>query len=96
MREVVQNGGADLQKMIDQVMAIRGAPRVLRLYMDLCAKCGICAEQCHVAQAMPETRTNPAARSDLIRKIYRRYSSPWGGLLKAFCSPPWASRIHLS
>jgi Fe-S oxidoreductase len=50
--------------------------------MDLCAKCGVCAEQCHVALAMPERRTNPAARSDLIRRVFKRYASSWGPLLK--------------
>ena len=60
---------SDLQAIIDQVKAIKNGPRVLQLYMDLCAKCGICAEQCHVARAMPERRTNPAARSDLIGRI---------------------------
>jgi Fe-S oxidoreductase len=74
---------SDLQAIIDQVKAIKNGPRVLQLYMDLCAKCGICAEQCHVARAMPERRTNPAARSDLIRRIYKRYGSSWGGVLKA-------------
>ena len=37
---------AQLQKIIDQVKAIKNGPRVLQLYMDMCAKCGICAEQC--------------------------------------------------
>ncbi len=74
---------ATLQKMIDQVTAIKNGPRVLQLYMDLCAKCGTCAEQCHVAQSNPEARVNPAARSDLIRKIYKRYGSSWGKVLKA-------------
>ncbi len=72
----------ELQKIIDQVKAIKNGPRVLQLYMDLCVKCGTCAEVCHVAQAMPERRTNPAGRSDLIRKIYKRYGSSWGQVLK--------------
>lgn len=75
---------AQLQKIIDQVKAIKNGPRVLQLYMDLCTKCGVCAEQCHVAQAMPERRTNPAARSDLIRQIFKRYGSAWGRVLKVF------------
>jgi Fe-S oxidoreductase len=74
---------SDLQTMIDQVKAIKNGPRVLQLYMDLCAKCGICAEQCHVAKTMPEKRTNPAVRADLIRQIYKRYGSTWGKVLKA-------------
>jgi len=82
MSEAVRDTQADLQKMIDQVKAIKNGPRVLQLYMDLCAKCGICAEQCHVSRNMPEARTNPAARSDLIRKLYKRYGSTWGGVLK--------------
>ena len=72
-----------LHKMVEQVSAIKNGPRVLQLYMDICAKCGICSEQCHVAQTMPEKRTNPAARSDLVRKLYKRYVSPVGGMLKA-------------
>jgi Fe-S oxidoreductase len=73
----------DLQKMIDQVKAIKNGPRVLQIYMDICSKCGICAEQCHVAKAMPESRANPAARSDLIRRIYTRYGTAWGDVLNA-------------
>lgn len=83
MNEQTQDSDVDLQKMIDQVKAIKNGPRVLQLYMDLCVKCGLCADACHVAQAMPESRTNPAARSDLIRSLYKRYGTNWGGLLKA-------------
>ncbi|MFH1845813.1 MAG: (Fe-S)-binding protein [bacterium] len=74
---------AELQTIIDQVLAIKKGPRVMRLYMDLCQKCGICAEQCHVAKTMPEARTNPAQRSDLIRKLYKRYGSNLGKLRQA-------------
>ena len=74
---------ATLRKVIDQVTAIKNGPRVLQLYMDLCAKCGTCADQCHVAQSNPEARVNPAARSDLIRGLYKRYGSSWGKVLKA-------------
>ena len=64
MNDQNKNDGADLQKMIDQTVALRNAPRVLQLYLEMCQKCGVCAEQCHVAQTMPDKRTNPAARSD--------------------------------
>ena len=83
MSEQVQVSEADLRKVIDQVKAIKNGPRVLQLYMDLCAKCGTCADQCHVARANPERRVNPAARSDLIRRLYKRYGSSWGKVLKA-------------
>ena len=83
MEVQVQANEAELQKIIDQINAIKNGPRVLQLYMDLCAHCGICADQCHVAKTMPESRTNPAARSDLIRQLYKRYGSTWGQVLKA-------------
>jgi Fe-S oxidoreductase len=80
--ETVNEG--DLRKLIDQVKAIKNGPRVLQLYMDLCAKCGTCWNECHVAQASPDQpRMNPAQRADLIRRIYKRYGSSWGGVLKA-------------
>ena len=83
MAEQVQVNEAELQTIIDQIKAIKNGPRVLQLYMDLCAHCGICAEQCHVAKTMPESRTNPAARSNHIRQLYKRYGSSWGQVLKA-------------
>ena len=65
---------AEIEKAINAVKAIKDGPRALQLYMDICTKCGTCAEQCHVAQANPDRRTNPALRSDLIRQIYKNGS----------------------
>lgn len=65
----------DIEKTINSVKAIKDGPRALQLYMDICAKCGTCAEQCHVSRANPQRRTNPAARSDLIRKLYKQNGS---------------------
>jgi len=66
---------SDIEKAINSVKAIEDGPRALQLYMDICAKCGTCAEQCHVSKANPNRRTNPAARSDLIRKLYKQDGS---------------------
>ncbi|MDI6776945.1 MAG: (Fe-S)-binding protein [Syntrophales bacterium] len=65
----------EIEKAIKSVKAIKDGPRALQLYMDICAKCGTCAEQCHVSRANPQRRTNPAARSDLIRKLYKQDGS---------------------
>ncbi|MFH0813425.1 MAG: (Fe-S)-binding protein [Pseudomonadota bacterium] len=75
MNEATRISPADIEKAINAVMAIKDGPRALQLYMDICTKCGTCAEQCHVAKADPRRRTNPAARSDLIRKLYKRDGS---------------------
>ncbi len=64
-----------VHEVVKSVAAIRGGPRVLRLYMEICAKCGTCAEVCHVARADPDRRTNPAARSDHLRRLYAAQAS---------------------
>ena len=70
------------QAVVDSVKAIKNAPRVLQLYMDICAHCGTCADNCHVYQADPDKRTNPAARSDLIRNMYKKHTTLTGKLLR--------------
>ncbi|MEW6363773.1 MAG: (Fe-S)-binding protein [Acidobacteriota bacterium] len=69
------------QQVIDDVVGINKGPRALMLYMDICARCGTCEKVCHVAQANPARRTNPAVRSDHLRAIYKRYGTLSGRLL---------------
>ncbi len=68
-------GQQELEKVLQAVRAIRNGPRVLQLYMDICAKCGTCARQCHVSCGSTERRTNPAFRSDHIRGLYAENQS---------------------
>ncbi len=68
--EEYQIGQPELEKVMQAVRAIKDGPRVLQLYMDICAKCGTCAKQCHVSCGNPDRRTNPAFRSDHIRGLY--------------------------
>jgi Fe-S oxidoreductase len=67
--------------VIKSVEAIEKGPAVLRVYMEICAKCGTCAEQCPVYYGAPEKNFNPADRSDLIRSLYRRQKTWTGRLL---------------
>jgi len=52
--------------------------RSLRLFMDSCAKCGACAEQCHSYLGTQDPNNIPAARVDLVRKVYKRYYTTMG------------------
>ncbi|MBU8934009.1 MAG: (Fe-S)-binding protein [candidate division Zixibacteria bacterium] len=61
--------------------SIDKGPRVLKLYMEMCAKCGTCAEQCPVYKGGPTDLRNPVLRSDLIRSIYKRHETMSGKLL---------------
>ncbi len=60
--EKVQNALAILNKQINQPLAAA---------LEVCARCGICAEACHYYQADPVPENIPAARAEKLRKIYR-------------------------
>jgi Fe-S oxidoreductase len=68
--------------VVKSINAIKNGPRAMQLYMDICAKCGTCAENCHVYYADPRKETNPAARSDLIRNMYKKHNTITGKLLR--------------
>ena len=56
----------------------------LELYLETCAKCNNCAQQCQVYQATGDVRDLPAWRSDLLRRIYRKYFTPSGKVFGRF------------
>ncbi len=66
--------------VIDAIKGIRNGPRALRMYMEMCAKCGVCASACPVYYGAPEKRYHPAERTDVIRRIYRKHCT-WSGRL---------------
>ena len=69
------------ETVVKAVEAIEAGPRVLRIYMEECAKCGTCAEVCPVYYGEPDKRMNPADRADLIRRIYKHRTTFSGKLL---------------
>jgi len=72
------------EKVVSAIKAIRNGPRAGRMYMDMCAKCGTCASVCPVYFGKSEKRYNPAERTDLIRRIYRKYCTITGRLFGRF------------
>jgi len=68
------------EKVVSSIKAMRNGPRAMRMYMEMCAKCGTCASVCPVYYGKSEKRYNPAERTDLIRRIYRKYSTLTGRL----------------
>jgi Fe-S oxidoreductase len=52
----------------------------LDIYLGTCAKCNNCAEQCQVYQTSGDQRDLPAWRSDLLRKVYKKYFTRSGKL----------------
>jgi Fe-S oxidoreductase len=68
------------EEVVAAIKAMRKGPRAMRMYMEMCAKCGTCASVCPVYYGRSEKRYNPAERTDLIRRIYRKYCTTSGRL----------------
>ncbi len=76
----MENGNVK-KEVVEAVKAIQKGPRAMQMYMDLCAKCGTCASVCPVYYGKKEKRYNPAERTDLIRRVYRKHCTLSGRLL---------------
>lgn len=71
----------ETEKVISGIKSIEKGPKALKLYMDICAKCGTCAKECPVYYGLQEKSLNPAERSDIIRRLYKRYCTTSGKIL---------------
>lgn len=54
--------------------------RSFRLFMDICVRCGACADKCHFYIGSGDPKNMPVLRAELIRSVYRRYFTPAGRL----------------
>ncbi len=52
--------------------------KALRLFMDICVRCGACADKCQFYLGTGDPQNFPVARAELLRKVYRRYFTPGG------------------
>jgi Fe-S oxidoreductase len=68
-------------KVLEDVTAIKNGPRAMRMNLEMCAKCGTCASVCPVYYGKSEKRYNPVERTELIRRVYKRYGTLTGRLL---------------
>ncbi len=54
--------------------------RSFRLFMDICVRCGACADKCHFYIGSGDPKNMPVLRAELIRSVYRRYFTSAGKL----------------
>ncbi len=52
--------------------------RAFKVFMDICVRCGACADKCHYYIGTGDPKNMPVARAELIRSVYRRYFTPAG------------------
>src|SRR4030042_551822 len=69
------------EAMLKKMAEVLDKYRSVRLFMDICVKCGACADKCQFFLGTGDPKNMPVARADLFRKVYRRYFTLGG---KAF------------
>ena len=57
--------------------------RSFRLFMDICVRCGACADKCHFYLGSGDPKNMPVVRAELIRSIYRRYFTLTGRIFRS-------------
>lgn len=58
--------------------------RSFKLFMDICVRCGACADKCHYFVGSGDPKNMPVLRAELMRSVYRRYFTTSGRLLGRF------------
>lgn len=64
--------------------------RQLEASLEVCVRCGVCAESCHYYVSNPKPEHVPAYRAEKLRKIYRKLSDPLGKV-----APGWVGAAEL-
>jgi Fe-S oxidoreductase len=54
--------------------------RAMRYYLETCTRCGVCTEACHVYASMGRVHNIAAYRSEIIRRLYKKYFKAKGRL----------------
>ncbi|ABK16840.1 sulfate reduction electron transfer complex DsrMKJOP subunit DsrK [Syntrophobacter fumaroxidans] len=55
--------------------------RSLRIFMDICVRCGACADKCHFYLGSGDPKNMPVLRAELLRSVYRKEFTQAGKIL---------------
>ena len=55
--------------------------RSLQIFMDICVRCGACADKCHFFIGGGDPKNMPVLRAELLRSVYRREFTKAGKIL---------------
>jgi Fe-S oxidoreductase len=56
--------------------------RSLKLFMDICVRCGACADKCHYFIGSGDPKNMPVLRAELLRSVYRNDFTVSGKILR--------------
>ena len=60
------------QTILDGMKDRLGKFRSFQLYMDICVRCGACADKCHFFIGSGDPKNMPVLRAELLRSVYRK------------------------
>ncbi len=69
-----------LEGMEDRIKKYRS----FRLFLDICVRCGACADKCHFFIGSGDPKNMPVVRAELLRSVYRKHFTTAGKLLGKF------------
>jgi Fe-S oxidoreductase len=73
------------QQIIRDGLAERLAKyRSLKLFLDICVRCGACADKCHFFLGSGDPKNMPVLRAELLRSVYRNDFTTAGKILGHF------------
>ena len=70
-KEIIING---IKERLDKF-------RSFKVYMDICVRCGACADKCHFFLGTGDPKNMPVLRAELLRSIYRNEFTKAGKML---------------
>jgi ferredoxin len=56
--------------------------RTFKIFMDVCVRCGACADKCHFFLGTGDPKNMPVLRAELLRSIYRNDFTTAGKILQ--------------
>ncbi len=68
------------EKAVAKLGELLNKNKALRVYMDICVRCGACTDKCQFYLGTGDPQNFPVARAELLRQVYRRYFTPAGQL----------------
>jgi Fe-S oxidoreductase len=69
------------ETIIEGIRERLGKYRSFRLFMDICVRCGACADKCHFFLGSGDPRNMPVLRAELLRSVYRKKFTAAGKVL---------------
>jgi Fe-S oxidoreductase len=59
------------QIVLEGLKDLLGKYRSLKVFMDICVRCGACADKCHFYIGSGDPKNMPVLRAELLRSVYR-------------------------